>query len=82
MSVLATNDSLRSEDVTKYSHLGIVVQHGRLQLPEPTIPNPALGRYSRANVEGYLSLFFVVGVKNKAGQILEKTWYKNGQILS
>lgn len=33
------------------------------------------------DVDGYgyqLGLFLVVGVKNKAGQIIEKNWYKNG----
>lgn len=32
-------------------------------------------------VDGYgyqLGLFIVIGVKNRAGKILEKTWYKNG----
>jgi len=32
-------------------------------------------------IDGYrykLGLFFVVGVKNRAGEILDMTWYKNG----
>ena len=36
------------------------------------------------DVDGYgyrLGLFLVVGVKKKAGQILEMTWYKNGKPL-
>lgn len=36
-------------------------------------------------VDGYgygLGLFFVVGVKKRAGEILEKTWYKNGKPLN
>lgn len=36
------------------------------------------------DVDGYgyrLGLFLVVGVKKKAGQILEMTWYKNGKAI-
>lgn len=36
------------------------------------------------DVDGYgyrLGLFFVVGVKNRAGEILEMTWYKNGRAM-
>jgi len=35
------------------------------------------------DVDGYgyrLGLFFVIGVKKRAGEILEMTWYKNGTI--
>jgi hypothetical protein len=35
------------------------------------------------DVDGYgyrLGLFFVVGVKNQAGEIIEMTWYKDGEI--
>jgi hypothetical protein len=37
----------------RYSHLGLSIVNGELKLPNPAIPNPTAGRYSRANVEGY-----------------------------
>lgn len=51
--VIACVKSLKSEDILRYSHLGLSMEHGELKLPNPAVPNPSAGRYSRANVEGY-----------------------------
>lgn len=51
--VVACAKLLRSEDVPRYSRLGLsITREGKLIIPEPKIPPPSSGRYSRANVEG------------------------------
>lgn len=51
--VVACAKVLKPEDVARYAHLGIAVVSGKLVTPTLAVPNPASGRYSRANVEGY-----------------------------
>lgn len=51
--IVACVKSLRPEDISRYSHLGLSFEHGKLVLPKPAIPDPSVGRYSRYNVEGH-----------------------------
>lgn len=50
--VAACTKFIRPEDLERYSHLGLSLTDSGLVIPAPAIPNPAAGRYSRANVEG------------------------------
>lgn len=51
--VVACVKLLKPEDIANYSHLGIELENGQLKLPESFVPDPEVGRFSRANVEGY-----------------------------
>lgn len=51
--VVACAKFLRPEDVKRYSHLGLSLAGAKLVVPEPVVPNPKAGKWSRANVEGY-----------------------------
>jgi len=50
--VVASAKLIRHEDIKDYSALGIKIRGGKLALPNPAVPDPSAGRYSRANVEG------------------------------
>lgn len=50
--VVACVKFLRSEDLPRYSHLGLKLKNGKLLISSPIIPNPGAGRYSWANVYG------------------------------
>jgi hypothetical protein len=50
--VVACAKRLTAADLSKYAHLGLAINDGRLSLPSPFIPDPRAGRYSSANVEG------------------------------
>jgi hypothetical protein len=50
--VVACAKQLRPQDIQKYNHLGVHLKDGRLILPEPSVPDPRRGKYSRINVEG------------------------------
>jgi len=51
--IVACTKFLRPEDVSRYLALGLRLKSGKLVFPEPFVPDPKAGRYSRANVEGY-----------------------------
>ncbi|MGE0367788.1 MAG: hypothetical protein AB7P53_02460 [Candidatus Dadabacteria bacterium] len=51
--VVACVKFLRSEDLPRYSHLGLKLENGKLLIPSSKIPDPSAGRYSKANVYGY-----------------------------
>lgn len=50
--VVACAKLLREADIPRYSPLGLAIVEGQLTLPAPSLPNPAAGKFSRANVEG------------------------------
>ncbi len=51
--VVACAKVIRSEDVVRYAHLGLVLMGDDLALPSPSVPPVESGRFSRANVEGW-----------------------------
>lgn len=51
--VVACVKLLRPEDIPRYGPLGVSLVGPKLTTPSAVVPNPAAGRYSRANVEGY-----------------------------
>ena len=51
--VVACAKFLRPEDVERYFYLGLSLAGAELVVPMPAVPNPAAGKWSRANVEGY-----------------------------
>ncbi len=50
--IVACTKAIKPEDVRKYSHLGLSIENGILKLPAETVPSPAAGRFSNANVYG------------------------------
>jgi len=50
--VVACVKRLKPEDLGRYSHLGLKIEAGKLFVPDPAVPPPESGRYSKANVEG------------------------------
>jgi len=50
--VVACVKLLRDEDVVRYANLGLILEGGQLVTPPPTVPDPAVGKYSAANVDG------------------------------
>ena len=50
--VVACVKSIKPSDVPRYSHLGIEMEGDNLSVPAPSVPNPSMGKFSRANVEG------------------------------
>lgn len=50
--VVACVKQIKSEDIENYSSLGLKIKDGILTLPAPSVPDPNVGRYSKANVEG------------------------------
>jgi hypothetical protein len=50
--VAACAKLLRTQDVSRYGHLGLKLMDGQLNVPPPFVPDPRAGRYSLVNVEG------------------------------
>lgn len=50
--VVACAKKINSEDIHLYSSLGIPIKDNDLVLPKPKVPNPKVGKYSKANVDG------------------------------
>lgn len=51
--VVACAKLIQPADVSRYAHLGLRLQDGKLTVPAPKIPSPNAGKYSLANVEGF-----------------------------
>lgn len=54
--VVACTKLLTLQDIPRHSHLGLRMERGELVLPGPRVPDPKAGRFSRANVEGYVKV--------------------------
>jgi len=50
--VAATVKLLQSDDIAPYAKLGLVLNGEALTAPDPLLPNPEAGKYSRANMFG------------------------------
>ena len=50
--VAATVKLLQPEDIAAYAGLGLVLNGDALTVPDPKLPNPEAGKYSRANMFG------------------------------
>lgn len=50
--VVACVKKIKSEDIKSYASLGLKIVGNELKIPNPKVPNPTAGKYSRANVEG------------------------------
>ena len=54
--VVACVKLLTPNDIPMYSHLGLSIQNEEPALPKPQVPDPKAGRFSLANVEGYVKI--------------------------
>ena len=50
--VVACVKRLKQDELSRYASLGIDLVNGAITLPQPFVPKPSAGSYSKANVEG------------------------------
>lgn len=50
--VVACAKLIKHDEISNYASLGLKIINEKLVIPEPKIPNPEAGRFSKANIEG------------------------------